>query len=91
MQDSIDFYCVSKKLAVELDGDVHGVPGQENHDVVRDAYLESKGIRVLRFWNVEIHDNLEGVLDLIYAALHSPLPNLHPDPPPYTAREGGSK
>jgi very-short-patch-repair endonuclease len=78
----LDFYCASKKLAVELDGDVHGAPGQKNHDVVRDAYLEGKGIRVLRFWNVEIQDNLEGVLDVIYVALQRPMPNPHPDPLP---------
>jgi len=74
------FTGASKKLAVELDGDVHGAPGQKNHDVVRDAYLEGKGIRVLRFWNVEIQDNLEGVLDVIYVALQRPMPNPHPDP-----------
>ena len=68
----LDFYCASKKLAVELDGDVHGAPRRKNDDVRRDAYLDGKGIRVLRFWNVEIQDDLEGVLDVIYAALHRP-------------------
>jgi len=87
----LDFYCASKILAVELDGDVHGAPGQKNHDVTRDAYLKAKGIRVLRFWNVEIQDNLEGVLDAIYAALHQPMSNPHPDPLPPRARERGSK
>ena len=87
----LDFYCSSKKLAVELDGDVHGAPGHRNRDVMRDAYLEGKGIRVLRFWNVEIRDNLDGVLDVLYVALQHPVPNPHPDPLPYTARERESK
>jgi very-short-patch-repair endonuclease len=87
----LDFYCASKKLAVELDGDVHAAPGRRNRDFVRDAYLEAKGVQVLRFWNMEIQDNLEGVLEVIYVALHRPMPNPHPDPLPCTARERGAK
>ncbi len=87
----LDFYCASRKLAVELDGDVHAVPIRKDHDVARDAYLRSRGIRVLRIWNMEIHDNLDGVLDAIYAALKEHTSNPHPDPLPCRARERGSE
>jgi hypothetical protein len=39
----------------------------------RTAFLESQGYRVIRFWNSELHENLEGVLDTIYAALYGGL------------------
>jgi very-short-patch-repair endonuclease len=49
----LDFYCPLAKLAVELDGSGHGLPGQADHDTGRDAFLAVKGIAVLRFWNQE--------------------------------------
>ena len=55
-----DFYCAAAKLVVELDGDSH--VGREDHDAKRTAYLEAVGLRVVRFWNTEVYDNLEGVL-----------------------------
>jgi very-short-patch-repair endonuclease len=84
----LDFYCASRRLAVELDGDVHNVPGQKNHDTVRDAYLADQGIQVLRFWNIEVQENLDGVLDVILAELCRETSN--PDPLPCRARERGS-
>ncbi len=61
-----DFACRERKLVVELDGSRHA---DSVHDLVRDAYLASRGWRVLRFWNGEVFTNLEGVLDTILAAL----------------------
>jgi very-short-patch-repair endonuclease len=87
----LDFYCASKKLAVELDGDVHGVPTRKDHDVARDTYLAERGVRVLRFWNVEIQENVEAVLDVIYAELCRDATIPHPDPLPCTTREKGGK
>lgn len=56
----IDFFCANRKLAVELDGSQH--IDQCEYDEQRTAYLNEKGIRVLRFGNNETNANLEGVL-----------------------------
>lgn len=47
----LDFYCPEAKLAIELDGDVHIYPLRNEYDVVREAYLESKSIKILRIKN----------------------------------------
>ncbi len=61
-----DFFCAAAGLVVELDGDSH--VGREGHDSRRTAYLEAAGLRVVRFWNPEVYDNLDGVLTTIYDA-----------------------
>jgi very-short-patch-repair endonuclease len=64
-----DFACHRLRLVVEVDGSQHG----EGHHVVTDAertaYLTSRGYRVLRFWNNEVLNEIEGVMGAIYAAL----------------------
>ena len=65
----LDFYCPSVRLAIELDGDQHGTKQGLAHDATRTRFLQNKGIRVLRFWNNEIKENLEGVCDAIDRAL----------------------
>ncbi len=55
-----DFVCESAKLIVELDGHQHA--DAEQADAVRTAALESKGYRVIRFWNDDVYDNLDGVI-----------------------------
>jgi len=90
----LDFFCVAAKLAAELDGDPHGTPRQQAHDRERDAYLTKQRIRVLRFWNVELKDNREGVMTTILTELEKrtgkTAKNPHPDPLPYTTRERGT-
>nr|MBF0223079.1 endonuclease domain-containing protein [Desulfobulbaceae bacterium] len=68
----VDFFCVSSKLAVELDGGQHGDYHIEAYDSKRTLWLNSKGIRVLRFWNNEILQNLPEVLAKIWYILHNP-------------------
>jgi very-short-patch-repair endonuclease len=63
----IDFVCVKKKLAIELDGSQH--VEQEEYDIQRSAYLESLGYKVLRFWNDQVMKDIEGVMISIEAAL----------------------
>ena len=58
----LDFYCHSRRLAVELDGAYHGGPEQAAYDAARSAYLARTGIRVLRFTNQDVDQRLEGVL-----------------------------
>jgi very-short-patch-repair endonuclease len=61
-----DFACVQSRLIIELDGGQHS--GNER-DQSRDAFLEREGWRVLRFWNNEVLQNREGVLNVIAEAL----------------------
>ncbi len=63
------FYCAKAELAVELDGSGHGFPEQRHHDKKRDQLLKSKGIKVLRFWNHKLGDELEAVRFEIWHAL----------------------
>jgi very-short-patch-repair endonuclease len=65
---SIDFYCAELKLAIELDGESHYVDGATAHDRRRQDLIESFGIRVLRFLNDEVYDNLDGVWEAIARA-----------------------
>jgi very-short-patch-repair endonuclease len=58
-----DFYCVKKKLVIELDGSSHH--GKETMDKNRDDYLSGLSIKVLRFCNEEIFNNLKAALNRI--------------------------
>jgi very-short-patch-repair endonuclease len=61
----LDFYCPSEKLAVELDGKRHYSTTGLLYDLERQAFLKSKGIRVVRFENRHVFDETEWVLDTI--------------------------
>jgi len=62
-----DFVCREKKLIIEIDGSQHMEAIE--YDNRRTYYLESKGYKVLRFWNNEVFNNIYGVLDSILNAL----------------------
>jgi very-short-patch-repair endonuclease len=66
----VDFVCFERQLVVELDGGQHAECSHQIKDHARTAWLVSQGYRVLRFWNNEILDNIEGVLVTITEALH---------------------
>ena len=68
----LDFYCCEAKLAIELDGGQHNEPDARLRDNERTEFLQHRGIRVIRFWNSEVLENLEGVLQKIYAELQAP-------------------
>ena len=61
----VDFLCVEAKLVVELDGGQHDA----ETDAQRTRWLEAQGYRVMRFWNNDVIENLEGVADTIRASL----------------------
>jgi very-short-patch-repair endonuclease len=61
-----DFICRERMLVVEADGGQHA---ESARDAARTVYLERKGYRVLRFWNNDILENIEGVLQGILATL----------------------
>lgn len=62
-----DFACIEARLAFECDRNQHGRDGGAR-DARRDAFIEREGWQVLRFWNNEIHANMEGVLETILDA-----------------------
>lgn len=61
-----DFVCQEKKLIVEADGAQHS---KSNYDTGRDRWLSGQGYSILRFWNNEIDNNIEGVLAAIFSEL----------------------
>lgn len=67
---TLDFYCPSAKLGLEIDGEAHGRGDQPDRDARRDGFLASRGIRVLRVPAVDIlrPDGLEDVVRGIVAA-----------------------
>jgi very-short-patch-repair endonuclease len=65
----LDLYCPEKKLAVELDGGQHDTIQQIEYDQKRTASLEKEGIKVLRYWDNEVIQNTNGVLDDILEEL----------------------
>jgi len=75
----LDFVCYEKKLVVELDGGQHA---ESRTDTARDSWLAEQRFKVLRFWNSEVFENLDGVLQAIWHALETP----HPSPPPQGGR-----
>ncbi len=68
----VDFVCVERRLIIELDGGQH--TEQTEYDQRRDAWLRDQSYTVLRFWNNEVMQQLEGVLEKIRITL-SPSPS----------------
>jgi len=65
----VDFMCYAARLIVELDGSQHA---DSARDAERDAALMAQGFRILRIWNNELTDNLQGVLGAVWSALVAP-------------------
>ena len=63
----VDFVCREKKLIIELDGSQHA--DAIIYDQERTYYLEGEGYRVLRFWNNEVSNNINDVLEMILESL----------------------
>ncbi len=60
-----DFVCPEKMLIIELDGSQHNEDNNIENDKNRTAYLEQQGYKVIRFWNNEVWDNIDGVCEVI--------------------------
>ncbi|MGE0809759.1 MAG: DUF559 domain-containing protein [Immundisolibacter sp.] len=65
----LDFYCHEHRLAIELDGGHHSEEAHQSRDAQRSEYLARYGIRVLRFWNNEVLQQTEAVMEAIYQAV----------------------
>ncbi len=74
----VDFACLSERLVVEVDGGTHSTEREVAKDIRRERYLKDQGFRVLRVWNSDVRQNIEGVMDTIVAALHTPTPDPSP-------------
>ncbi|MEA3276879.1 MAG: endonuclease domain-containing protein [Pseudomonadota bacterium] len=68
----VDFICHERRLIVEVDGGQHAL--RTGYDHQRDTWLREQGYRVLRFWNHEVMQQLDGVLERIRSAALAPSP-----------------
>ncbi len=75
----VDFYCKNLKLAIEVDGSIHFQEGHPERDEKRQHRLESLGITVIQFSNLDVKNNLSQVLDEI----QNEIEKLTPTPNPY--------
>lgn len=69
----LDFVCMERRFVVEVDGGQHC---ESAYDAERDAWLAARGFRVMRFWNLEVLGNPDGVWEAISLALGDPSPPL---------------
>ena len=67
----VDFYCARTKVVIELDGSQHYTNQGTQSDYERDLYLKKMGITVLRYSNLEIRQNFEGVCSEILRHISS--------------------
>jgi very-short-patch-repair endonuclease len=68
----VDFYCHEARLVIEVDGSIHDYTQEE--DAIRQAFLESIGLRVIRFSNGDVLTQMDGVLEVIAEAVQSTPP-----------------
>jgi len=80
---TLDFFCQDAAMVIELDGGQHA---DSERDRRRDEWLAERGLRVLRFWNHEVLQDTESVLQAIWNALHEPA---RPHPQPISPGERG--
>ncbi len=59
----LDFYCPHLRLAIELDGGRHNEPKNMKADKERTKFLEGYNIRVIRYWDNDVLNNIDGVFD----------------------------
>ncbi|MGA3265245.1 MAG: DUF559 domain-containing protein [Verrucomicrobiota bacterium] len=70
----LDFFCEDAALNIELDGRQHGFPDQRKHDAEREAFLVSRGIKTLRFWNSHLRRNAQSIRDTVFNELQARAP-----------------
>jgi very-short-patch-repair endonuclease len=70
----LDFFCEEARLSIELDGFQHGHPARQAYDAERTRFLETLGIKELRFWNSQLRRESQAVRDAILKALQQRAP-----------------
>ena len=85
----VDFFCASAKLAVEIDGEVHGCGDQPDKDRVRDAWLNREGVRVIRIPATAVLEDVAAVIAYIVASIapDQPLHRSTSGPPPRSGED----
>jgi very-short-patch-repair endonuclease len=68
----VDFVSFGARIVIEVDGGQHGMADGIRSDKARDTFLQSQGFHVLRFWNSEVDQNLDGVMESILEKLKPP-------------------
>ena len=61
----VDFVCRKKKIIIEIDGGQHNTPEEIIYDKKRTEFLNSRGYKVIRFWNSDIDKNIDGVYKVL--------------------------
>lgn len=74
----VDFVCLEVGLVLEVDGGQHAESA--DNDAIRTQWLEAKGLHVMRFWNNEVLNNIEGVKIAIWNYLSTLQPPSQPSP-----------
>jgi len=74
----LDFFCEEARLPIELDGFEHGHPARQTYDGERTRFLETLGIKELRFWNSRLRRESQAIRETIFNALQERAP--HPLP-----------
>ena len=67
----VDFLCEERKLIIEIDGGHHNSAESIEYDKKRTIFLNSKGYQVIRFWNNEINENIDGVYEKLLEYINS--------------------
>jgi len=75
----LDFFCEEAELNIELDGSHHGFPDQQEHDAERTKFLQSRGIKTMRFWNSRLRRDARSIRDTIFNELQTRAPHPLPD------------
>jgi len=65
----LDFVDFNQRLIIEVDGSQHSESEAERRDCARDCHFEVAGFLVMRFWNFQINQEMDGVIDTILDAL----------------------
>ncbi|MGL4635944.1 MAG: endonuclease domain-containing protein [Beijerinckiaceae bacterium] len=84
-----DFAHHGLKLIIEIDGGQHGTPSRALQDEKRDQWFAANGYRTLRFWNHEVRENIDGVIDTVLATIGHVETEIVPPPQPSPPQAGG--
>ena len=60
-----DFFCLTSRLVIEVDGGYHNIPEQQTSDQWRTEFLMEKGYRVIRFSNEDVNSDIKGVINKV--------------------------
>jgi very-short-patch-repair endonuclease len=66
----VDFYCPHARLVIEVDGSQHNFGRQQEKDIERDVYLAKTGLRVIRYNDMDVLTNIEGVIEHLLEELN---------------------